>query len=62
MNNVDWTSFGIPSKTQRRILVGVLEVLKSGFGRVEIIVQNGKVLDIIQSKRERLTEEETDEQ
>ena len=37
-----------------RLLAIIREVRNSGYGKVEIIIQNHEIIDLVMSKRERL--------
>ena len=54
MGNVDWSGFGIPAQTQRKILASLCEVLKCGYGEVAIPIKDGKIIDVIETKRRRM--------
>ena len=54
MKNVDWSSFGIPSKTQRRILASLCEVIKCGYGEVIIKIHQHKIAEVNKLEKERM--------
>ena len=57
MSNVDWTSFGIPLQTIKRILTAVSVVLKCGYGEVVIKIHQHKIAEVNKLEKERMEDE-----
>ena len=50
----DWKFFEIDPQTERMILASVLEVIRAGYGKIEITVHQHKITDISKTEKERV--------